>query len=193
MQSLRGSSTFSRFTCRQGLTTCYPVQFGTLCPFRIRSFTMKFKFNLLVFVSIGVFVVFVGYSRKSFGNDLVTEHVRLVVRSQVERSKFLLVTMVNKGTGNFKRFQRSARVNGLPLKVLGLGQEYKGWGEKVHWLTKEMEPYKNDSEKIIMFADGFDVLLNAGIDLILEKFYRFNARVVFSGTRECYPMDLLPK
>jgi hypothetical protein len=154
---------------------------------------MKCKFNLLAFVSIGVFFVFIGYSRKSFGNDFVTEHVRSVVRSQVERSKFLVVTMVNKETGNFKRFQRSARVNGLPLKVLGLGQEYKGWGEKVYWLTKELELYKNDSEKIIMFADGFDVLLNAGIDLILDKFYRFNARVVFSGTRECFPLDLLPK
>jgi hypothetical protein len=130
------------------------------------------------------------FPRKNLSNDSLTES-SLAVRSQ--EFKFLLVTMVNKESSNFKRFQRSARVNGLPLKVLGLGQEYKGWGEKVYWLTKELELYKNDSEKIIMFADGFDVLLNAGIDLILEKFYRFNARVVFSGTRECYPLDLLPK
>ena len=74
--------------------------------------------------------------------------------------KFLILTVATEETSGFKRYQRSVKVNGLPLKVLGMGEKWEGGdmansvggGQKVLMLRKELELHKNDPEKIIMFT-----------------------------------------
>lgn len=62
-----------------------------------------------------------------------------------------------------------------------------GGGQKVLLLRKELENHKDDTEKIIMFTDAYDVLFNADEEKILEQFRQFNARVVFSAEGFCWP------
>lgn len=69
-----------------------------------------------------------------------------------------------------------------------------GGGQKVLMLRKEMELYKDDAEKIIMFTDSYDVIFNADKEKILEQFRKFKARVVFSAEGFCWPdSSLAPK
>jgi hypothetical protein len=35
------------------------------------------------------------------------------------------LTVATEETSGYKRYQRSVRINGLPVKVLGLGEEWK--------------------------------------------------------------------
>ena len=94
---------------------------------------------------------------------------------------------------------RSAEKNQLAVKVLGMGEEWKGGdmansvggGQKVLIMRKALESYKDDAEMIIMFTDSYDVLFNANQQQILEKFHQFEARVVFSAEGFCWPDDQL--
>jgi len=109
--------------------------------------------------------------------------------------KFLVITVATQETSGFKRFQRSTKLNNIPVKVLGMGHEWRGGdmengiggGQKVHLLKEELEKHKDDKDKIIMFTDAYDVLFNAGPELILEKFKAFDARVLFSAEGFCWP------
>ena len=40
-------------------------------------------------------------------------------------NKFLILTVATEETSGYKRYQRSVKINGLPVKVLGLGEEWK--------------------------------------------------------------------
>jgi len=113
--------------------------------------------------------------------------------------KFLVLTVATESTSGFKRYMRSAEKNQLAVKVLGMGEEWKGGdmansvggGQKVLIMRKALESYKDDAEMIIMFTDSYDVLFNANQQQILEKFHQFEARVVFSAEGFCWPDDQL--
>ena len=102
-------------------------------------------------------------------------------------SRLLLLTVATNFLGPVKRFQRSAEVNGLSFKILGLGVEYEGFGTKVNLLKEELKRHVNDPNKIILFTDAHDVLINSGADKIIETFKKFNANIVFSAEGNCWP------
>lgn len=110
-------------------------------------------------------------------------------------SDFLIITVATEETSGFKRFQRSAQVNNLKVKVLGLGEEWKGGdiantvggGQKVLLLKEELEKHKDDKDKIIMFTDAYDVVFNGDEEQILARFREFDARVLFSAEGFCWP------
>ena len=104
-----------------------------------------------------------------------------------DANSFLLLTVATNYLSTVKRFQRSAEVNGLPLKILGLGVKYEGFGTKVNLLKEELKRHVDDPEKIILFADSHDVLINSGADEIIKTFKKFKARIVFSAEGNCWP------
>jgi hypothetical protein len=107
----------------------------------------------------------------------------------LENSKFLLVTVATEENLAVRRFRRSAWVNRMPLKILGLGLglHWAGNGQKVKILKEELEKYKHDTDKIVMFADSHDVLINDNVESITKKFKSLNANIVFSAERNCWP------
>lgn len=113
----------------------------------------------------------------------------------VQDGKFLVVTVATESTSGFKRYMRSVDKNQIPVKVLGMGEEWKGGdmansvggGQKVLMMRKALESHKDDKEMIILFTDSYDVLFNANQQQILDKFLEFNARVVFSAEGFCWP------
>jgi hypothetical protein len=106
-----------------------------------------------------------------------------------DNSKFLLVTVATEENSAVRRFRRSAWVNRMPLKILGLGLglHWAGNGQKVKILKEELEKYKHDTDKIVMFADSHDVLINDNVESITKKFKSLNANIVFSAERNCWP------
>lgn len=112
---------------------------------------------------------------------------------------FLLVTVATNQTDGFRRFMRSAKVYNIPVKVLGLGEKWEGGdvrshaggGHKINLLKKELLEHKDDTDKIILFTDSYDVILLSGPDKIVQQFERFDARVVFSAEGFCWPDEEL--
>jgi procollagen-lysine,2-oxoglutarate 5-dioxygenase len=79
----------------------------------------------------------------------------------------------------------------MPLKTLGFNQSWTGLGQKVWYQKQELEKYKTNSEKIILFSDANDALINGDMDDIVRKFKRTNFRILFSAEHHCYPNPLL--
>ena len=104
-----------------------------------------------------------------------------------EHNSFLLITVATELHNSVKRFERSAAVNGLPLKVLGLGTKYEGYGMKVNLIKEELKRHLDDPGKIILVADSHDVLINARVNQIIKTFKNFNANIVFSAEGNCWP------
>ncbi|KAK7471373.1 hypothetical protein BaRGS_00035979, partial [Batillaria attramentaria] len=107
----------------------------------------------------------------------------------------LVVTVATEETDGFKRFMRSAKQYGFRVKVLGMGEEWRGGdvdtyalgGHKINLLKKELAKYKNDKNLLIMFTESHDVVLTDGPDAVRKRFAKFYARVVFSADASCWP------
>ena len=63
----------------------------------------------------------------------------------------LLLTVATDNTDGFRRYLRSAKVNGLVGKVVGMGEERRvdrpGGGHKINLLRKEVEEIIKEEEK----------------------------------------------
>ena len=106
-----------------------------------------------------------------------------------------IMTVATELTPGFQRFNRSAHVYGLKLEVLGMGtvwkggdvRKYTGGGHKILLLIDAIKRYKNDPSVVIMFTDGYDVLIDGTEDRILSKFVAANASILFSAETFCWP------
>ncbi|XP_062612335.1 multifunctional procollagen lysine hydroxylase and glycosyltransferase LH3-like [Saccostrea cucullata] len=115
--------------------------------------------------------------------------------ASLEDNELKLITIATDVTDGLRRYLRSTNKYGLDVEVFGMGQDWRGGdvanhaggGHKVNILRKELEKYKDRDDLILMFTDSYDVVLTAGKKEILEKFKKFNARVVFSAEGFCWP------
>ncbi|MFT7796404.1 procollagen-lysine,2-oxoglutarate 5-dioxygenase 3 isoform X1 [Arapaima gigas] len=109
--------------------------------------------------------------------------------------KLLVLTAATEKTDGFSRFRRTAQEFNYTVKVLGLGKEWKrgdvaqtmGGGQKVHWLKKELQKYKDRPELVILFVDSYNVIFASSPREVLWKFSRMGHRVVFSADGFCWP------
>ncbi|XP_076452068.1 procollagen-lysine,2-oxoglutarate 5-dioxygenase 1-like [Babylonia areolata] len=118
----------------------------------------------------------------------------LVGSTLASEPDLLLITVATDETDGLKRFLHSTRKYGLKVKVAGMGEKWKGGdmdypggGHKVNLLKKEVEKYKETDNLVIMFTDSYDVVFTEGAKTILERFAKFDARVVFSAEGFCWP------
>ncbi|KAJ8667494.1 hypothetical protein QAD02_009157, partial [Eretmocerus hayati] len=110
----------------------------------------------------------------------------------------LVFTVATNETEGFKRYKLSAESYGFgdELQVLGMGKawtggdirRYAGGGQKINLLKKALEPFKDDSDKIILFTDSYDVVFMAPLADIVRKFEQWDdARIIFSAEDSCWP------
>ncbi|XP_072314667.1 multifunctional procollagen lysine hydroxylase and glycosyltransferase LH3 isoform X2 [Eucyclogobius newberryi] len=107
----------------------------------------------------------------------------------------LVITAATDETDGFRRFMKTASQFNYTVKVLGLGEEWKGGdvaktvggGQKVRWLKKELLKLKDQTEKVILFVDSYDVIFASGPDELLQKFSALGHKVVFSAEGFCWP------
>uniref|UniRef100_A0A8D3DLB4 procollagen-lysine 5-dioxygenase n=1 Tax=Scophthalmus maximus TaxID=52904 RepID=A0A8D3DLB4_SCOMX len=125
-------------------------------------------------------------------HDGVTDHF---IASCVCVDNLLVITAATEETDGFSRFMRTIREFNYTVKVLGLGEDWKGGdvartvggGQKVRWLKKELLKHSDKKDMVIMFVDSYDVIFASGPDDLLSKFSRLGHRVVFSAEGFCWP------
>lgn len=107
----------------------------------------------------------------------------------------LVLTVATSQTEGFERYLRSAREYGIEPTAIGLGTEWRGGnvkhhsggGYKINLLRKQVEAFKEDVDKIVLFTDAYDVIFLSNLQAIVEKFRQSEARVLFSAENSCWP------
>lgn len=117
--------------------------------------------------------------------------------------KIQLVTVATDEVDGYLRFIESCKKYNFPCVTLGMNEKWEGsdltigpgGGHKVILLKKYINNLKyNDSEnRIIIFTDSYDVILNSNFKEIIDKFLKFNCDIVFSGEVYCWPDHSLDK
>ena len=87
----------------------------------------------------------------------------------------------------------SARTHGINVELLGIGETWQGGvmadgpggGHKVHYLRSRLRNI--DDNDIIMFVDGYDVVINDDAESLISRFKQFGADVVFGAEPPCWP------
>ncbi|KAK0132169.1 Procollagen-lysine,2-oxoglutarate 5-dioxygenase 3 [Merluccius polli] len=127
---------------------------------------------------------------------LMAEHAYYRMMDNMRAFNTLLViTAATEETDGYKRFMRTAREFNYTVKVLGLGEEWKGGdvantvggGQKVRWLKKELLKHADQQNLVVLFVDSYDVIFASGPLELLHRFRRLGHRVVFSAEGFCWP------
>ncbi|CAH0558083.1 unnamed protein product [Brassicogethes aeneus] len=113
--------------------------------------------------------------------------------------EILVFTVATEETDGFQRYLESAEFYDIKPIVLGYGAEWRGGnikkgpggGFKINLLKKAIEPHKNDASKIILFTDGFDVVFVDKLQEVLERFRKFEAKILFGAEKFAWPDPLL--
>ncbi|GAB6033651.1 hypothetical protein CHUAL_013714 [Chamberlinius hualienensis] len=142
--------------------------------------------------------------RHNFAFVLLFLAITLTTITQVSATvdsddNLLVITVATETTDGFKRFLRSAKTYQLNLKVLGMGQKweggnvklYSGGGHKVNLLKEELKLHKDSKNRVIMFVDGYDVILLSQAERILKRFYKAKSKIIFSAEGFCWPDESL--
>ncbi|KAK2547937.1 Procollagen-lysine [Acropora cervicornis] len=150
--------------------------------------------------------IFVASSVVLFADICTTQGLRGVgpaeeikIGLKAPQLRLLALTVATEETDGYKRFMKSAKANNIDVKVLGMGEEwrggdvkrYPGGGHKINILKKETELHKNESDLLLMFVDSYDVILLGHPELFITKFLEFEANLVFSAEDFCWPDKLL--
>lgn len=98
----------------------------------------------------------------------------------------ILTVITNPYHPGFFKLKTSCAICNLPMKALvGDQGQFKNFRTKDQLTLQFLE--EEDEEEIILFTDGYDSLMLAGEDEILNKFYDYNTDILFSAETCCYP------
>uniref|UniRef100_A0A5S6R064 procollagen-lysine 5-dioxygenase n=1 Tax=Trichuris muris TaxID=70415 RepID=A0A5S6R064_TRIMR len=119
----------------------------------------------------------------------------LSLGSVVYAERLLVLTVATERTEGFLRAERSLQQFSLNYQVLGAGTEWNGGdvkrtvggGQKIRLLREALAEYKHQQDLIVLFIDGYDVVVNGDENLILERFRESGAKVLFSAEGYCWP------
>ena len=89
-----------------------------------------------------------------------------------------VVTAANKSEGYYDILKESCIRNRCELTTLGFGEK---WGGYV-WKYKKMREYLKTIKPndIVIFVDGFDVIMTEDIDTVMKKYKKFEKDIVIS-------------
>lgn len=98
-----------------------------------------------------------------------------------------VVTVATHSEGTFDKIINNNF--GINVKVLGYGEKWKGFDMKIRLVYNYIKNLPDD--KIIIFIDGFDSIINGTIEQAEDIFMRNNYKVVFSNCYQEYIGHLL--
>uniref|UniRef100_A0A6Q2X3P9 procollagen-lysine 5-dioxygenase n=1 Tax=Esox lucius TaxID=8010 RepID=A0A6Q2X3P9_ESOLU len=109
--------------------------------------------------------------------------------------KLLVLTVATQETDGFLRFMQSANYFNYTIKVLGMGEEWRGGdvgrsiggGQKVRLLKQAMEGLADQEDLVVLSVDSYDLIFAGGPDEILRKFQEANHKVLFSAEGLIWP------
>ncbi|MBN3281730.1 PLOD2 dioxygenase, partial [Polyodon spathula] len=109
--------------------------------------------------------------------------------------KLLVLTVATQQTDGFLRFMQTAKYFNYTVKVLGMGEEWKGGdvgksiggGQKVRLLKEAMQNYADHEDLVVMSVDSYDLIFAGGPEELLKKFQQANHKVVFAAEGLVWP------
>ncbi|CAF3679853.1 unnamed protein product [Rotaria sordida] len=106
----------------------------------------------------------------------------------INKDDLLVVAVVTNQNDGYHRFIRSLNIYGYKYEIYGLDQVVTNAEQKIKILRENLVRYKDDKTKIILYTDGYNVILTQGPDFILNKFETLKpARIVFGAEDICWP------
>ncbi|XP_018319536.1 procollagen-lysine,2-oxoglutarate 5-dioxygenase 3 isoform X2 [Agrilus planipennis] len=133
---------------------------------------------------------------------LILLTISSVVKCSVSSDVPLVFTVATEETDGFLRYLKSAEEYGINPVVLGMGEEWKGGadiqnsvggGWKINLLKKSLQRYKEQPNRIIIFTDGYDVIILDDLTTIVNKFLATGAKILFGAEGFCWPDKSLEK
>lgn len=110
---------------------------------------------------------------------------------------FQVITVATKKVDGYIRFINSCKKYNIPYITLGLGIEWEGndmskgmgGGHKINLLKEYLNNFSTNElrNKIILFTDSYDVIINGNSLEILDKFINFDCDILFSAEIYCWP------
>uniref|UniRef100_A0A3Q2E9R0 procollagen-lysine 5-dioxygenase n=1 Tax=Cyprinodon variegatus TaxID=28743 RepID=A0A3Q2E9R0_CYPVA len=109
--------------------------------------------------------------------------------------KLLVLTVATEETDGFIRFMQTANYFNYTVKVLGMGETWKGGevgrsiggGQKVRLLKEAMESLGDQEDLVVLFVDSYDLIFAGGPEEILRKFQQANHKVLFAAEGLIWP------
>jgi hypothetical protein len=89
-----------------------------------------------------------------------------------------VVTVANKSDGYYEILKKSCIINGCELITLGFGEKWGGFVWKYKKLREFLKTIADDS--IVIFVDGFDVVMVDHIDTFMARYKKFGKSIVLS-------------
>ncbi|KAM7369852.1 hypothetical protein PAMP_011142 [Pampus punctatissimus] len=117
------------------------------------------------------------------------------VSGKSQREKLLVLTVATEETDGFLRFMQSANYFNYTVKVLGMGEAWKGGdvgrsiggGQKVRLLKEAMESLTDQEDLVVLSVDSYDLIFAGGPEEILRKFQQANHKVLFAAEGLIWP------
>uniref|UniRef100_A0A8C7G476 Procollagen-lysine, 2-oxoglutarate 5-dioxygenase 2 n=1 Tax=Oncorhynchus kisutch TaxID=8019 RepID=A0A8C7G476_ONCKI len=109
--------------------------------------------------------------------------------------KLLVLTVATEETDGYLRFMQSANYFNYTIKVLGMGEEWRGGdvgrsiggGQKVRLLKEAMEALTDQEDLVVLSVDSYDLIFAGGPEEILRKFQEANHKVLFAADGLIWP------
>nr|XP_023661772.1 procollagen-lysine,2-oxoglutarate 5-dioxygenase 2-like isoform X2 [Paramormyrops kingsleyae] len=109
--------------------------------------------------------------------------------------RLLVLTVATRETDGFLRFMQSASYFNYTVKVLGMGDEWRGGdvgsglggGQKVRLLKEAMESLADQQDLVILSVDSYDVIFAGGPEELLRKFRQSNHKVTIAADGLIWP------
>ncbi|KAF3703649.1 Procollagen-lysine,2-oxoglutarate 5-dioxygenase 2 [Channa argus] len=113
----------------------------------------------------------------------------------IPKEKLLVLTVATEETDGFLRFMQSAKYFNYTVKVLGMGEEWKGGdvghsiggGQKIRLLKEAMEALADQEDRVVLSVDSYDLIFAGGPEEILRKFQQANHKVLFAAEGLIWP------
>lgn len=137
----------------------------------------------------------------SLRNLLCSPENGAFARSETENSNeveyyddnLLLLATGTDMTDGLKRFIKSCRTYGLKYKIMGLNTKWNGGnmalgpggGQKINLLYDTLTELRDD--QLILVTDSYDVIMSANSKEIIDKYKKFNKKIVFASESSCWP------
>jgi hypothetical protein len=102
--------------------------------------------------------------------------------------KVLVCTVATRENEGLAILKESCRKFKVDLKVIGMGEEFRGFG----WRLKILHTYLLEQQSmydLLLTLDGYDMLFTTSLDEIVERYVRYATPLLISAEPACWPFE----
>jgi hypothetical protein len=131
--------------------------------------------NYIIFSLIFILIIFIIYNlfNKKIENFKIEDHKDIIIYTYGNEYK------------KFKTLAESCDKNNVNIYMHGIGDKWIDYSNKLKNFHKFLENIEDT--KIVIFVDGFDIIIFDNPENMKNKFLEFNKTLVFSAETYCWP------